>query len=384
MATTLAGSNTILRRPEDLPGLPSADAERMREVTRTFIFRVSPYYASLIDWGDEDDPLRRIVLPSVDELSGATDFDPSNELASTKVHGLQHKYPPTALLLLNDFCAAYCRFCFRKRFTLAKGTENHLVPFKRAGLNETETTFNVGDGVAYIAAHNEIDNVLLTGGDPLMLPPQRLGNVLAQLRALQHIRVIRIGSKVPAFDPERLTDELLRTLERYNSPGRPIQIVLHFNHPRELTAIATDRLRVLRNMGIPLYNQTPLLKGVNDDPFVLGSLLDGLVAEAVRPYYIFHCRPTAGNDHFLLSVQKGLSIIEQARRARNGMAKSFRYVASHDVGKIEIVGRLAEDLILRLHEAREPGLEGLVFSWPYNREIAWFDEVITARSLGSA
>ncbi len=282
---------------------------------------------------------------------------------------------------MSDFCPAYCRFCFRRRFTLSPSKAHHLSSRDDGSRQERETIFDIQEGLSYIAAHPEIDNVLLTGGDPLLLPPSPLSGLLSQLPALEHVRGIRIGSKIPAFDPPKLTDEFLEILFRYNLANRPLQVMLHFNHPREITPLACDRLQSLRKSGIPLYNQTPLLRGINDDPYMIKDLLNALVQEGVRPYYIFHCRPTMGNDHFQLSIQAGLQILEHTRQGLNGMAKSFRYVGSHTLGKIEIVGQLEERLVFRFHEARYLDMEGQLFTWPFDRESLWFDEAIQQSRL---
>ncbi len=168
------------------------------------------------------------MLPNVSELDSDLPFDASSEVTNTKAKGLQHKYRNTALLLVNDFCAAYCRFCFRKRFTLATDRQEHIL----AEGAEKETSFDVTDGIAYIAAHPEIDNVLLTGGDPLMLAPSRLRRILDAVRAIPHVRIIRIGTKVPPFDPDRMTDEMVSTLASATGPGKRVYLMLHYNHPR--------------------------------------------------------------------------------------------------------------------------------------------------------
>jgi KamA family protein len=345
-------------------------------VLKVFEFRVSRYYSTLIDWADPDDPLRQIVLPDGSELDSRLDIDASNEEASTVVHGLQHKYRTTALLLVNDVCSAYCRFCFRKRFTLATSRADHILPPDVADANEKETTFDVRAGVAYIAAHPEIDNVLVTGGDPLTLSVRRLEEILKQIRSIPHVRTIRIGTKVPAFDPELISADLLQMLGQYNSGDRRIYLMVHFNHHRELTPLACRALEASARQGLTLCNQTPLLRGVNDSADELVVLHRGLAAAGVTPYYLFQCRPTQGNERFIVTLQEGLQLVEAAKARLSGLAKRFRYVGSHATGKIEVVGVLSGQLVLRYHEAKAVDRENQLLTWPVDRPVTWFDEIV--------
>ncbi|MBN1172331.1 MAG: hypothetical protein JXA67_09165, partial [Micromonosporaceae bacterium] len=252
-----------------------------------FEFRVTPYYAQLIDWSDEHDPLAKIVLPDQSELTSDLDFDPSAEASNSPVVGLQHKYGPTALLLITDVCAAYCRFCFRKRFTLA--TTPQFIANHKPLAPPREVTLDVRAAVEYIRSRPEITNVLLSGGDPLMLSPARLGQVLDALRPLRNVTTIRIGSKLPAFDPDRITPELVDVLAAASSPDRRVYVAAHMSHPRELTGAARAALGRLMSAGIILYNQTPILRGVNDDADTLITLLRELSDAGVTPYYLFQC-----------------------------------------------------------------------------------------------
>jgi lysine 2,3-aminomutase len=368
--------SAVIRDLHKIKGLSSAEAEILAPVVKEFTFRVSSYYAELVNWSDPNDPLRQIVLPQLSEMGSPLGTDASDEAQNTKVQGLQHKYRPTALLLVNDFCAAYCRFCFRKRFTLAAGNESHILIDSPLGQAEKETTFDVTEGLRYIADHPEIDNVILTGGDPLMLGPSRLVSILDGLRRIDHIRVVRIGSKVPAFDPSRITQELLDTLAGFSQSGRQIVLMAHFNHPRELTAIALERLAAMLAQGITIYNQTPLLRGINAEGSVLADLFSGLISAGVVSYYLLHCRPVTGNEPFMTTVQEGLAIVQRTRRRLNGLARGFRYVASHESGKIEVVGQVGDQLVFRFHEARIPEEDGEVFTWPADQMLTWFDEPV--------
>jgi len=368
----------VFRDLRYLPGLPEDEARRLEEVLEVYEFRVSPYYSSLIDWSDPADPLRQIVLPRTDELDSSMPMDVSNEKENTKVQGLQHKYRPTALLLVSDFCAAYCRFCFRKRFTLATDHDAQIIVTPGEGRRQKETTFDVAEGLAYVAANVEIDNVILTGGDPLMLNPSRLRRIVEGVAAIPHVRVLRVGSKVIAFDPERIGAPMLDCFAPFLGPGRAVYLMAHFNHPRELTPSSRRCIAEVLGRGIQIFNQTPLLKGINAEAGLLAELLGQLSSEGVTPYYVFQCRPTAGNDHLAMSIQDGLGIVEQTRRQLNGLAKTFRFVGSCADGKIEILGRLGDDIAFRFHEARDLGDDGSMFLWPWDREITWFDEPLAA------
>ncbi|HEU5380641.1 MAG TPA: KamA family radical SAM protein [Ktedonobacteraceae bacterium] len=366
----------VIRRVADIQELPREDVEKLQPVSEKFEFRVSEYYAKLIDWKNPDDPLRRIILPQVDELESDLDFDASHERDNTVVHGLQHKYSTTALLLVNDVCAAYCRFCFRKRFTLSTSKESHIFPSHQQNRYEKETAFDVQEGLEYIIQHPEINNVLLTGGDPLMLSITRLEPILQSLREIPHIKTIRIGSKVPAFDPERLNDRMLDMLASYSTPRQRIYLIVHFNHQRELTAVARERIDAMLRRGLILCNQTPLLKGVNNNVDELVALFSQLAESGVAPYYLFQCRPIRGNDRYQLSLQEGLHLVNATRARLNGLAKRFRYVGSHATGKIEIIGQMGDSLILRYHEAKYFADEDRLLAWPFHQSVYWFDDIL--------
>lgn len=373
--------STVIKKLNELSGLPPQEQQALEAVTRTFEFRVSRYYADLIDWADPQDPLRRLVLPHANELESDLEMDASHEAENIPVHGLQHKYRPTALLLVNDVCASYCRFCFRKRFTLSTSKEQHILFDDQRMQHQKETTFDVHEGIDYIKQHPEIHNVLLTGGDPLMLSVGRLEQILEQLRAIPHVRIIRIGTKVPAFDPERISEDLLDMLSLYSTEQQRIYLIVHFNHPRELTPLACHKLDAMLKHGLVPCNQSPLLRGINDQPDILVALHSRLAEIGVTPYYLFHCRPTRGNEPFMLSLQDGLQIVNATRARLSGLAKRFRYVGSHASGKIEIVGQLHDRIILRYHEARNPEDENRLLLWPADRPIFWFDEIVQNQGI---
>jgi lysine 2,3-aminomutase len=362
----------VIRKLEQLDGLGSDERERLAEVTEQFTFRVSPYYSELVNWADPDDPLRKIVLPAEDELDSELEFDASDEAENTKVPGLQHKYRQTALLLVNDFCAAYCRFCFRKRFTLSSGKDAHITVDDA----EKETSFNVAPGIEYIKNHPEISTVLLTGGDPLMLAPSRLKRIIDDVRAIPHVGIIRIGTKVPPFDPDRMNEEMFDVLTSTQDGGPQVYLMVHYNHPRELTDKSMAVMKEARKRGLTVYNQTPMLNGVNAEVPTLVDLMQGLAENGITPYYLFHCRPTVGNEKFMMTLQDGIDIVTNVRSHLSGLARCFRYSGSHATGKIEIVGRSADQLVMKYHQARDPRDEGKMLFWPANEPIEWFDKVL--------
>lgn len=240
-----------------------------------------------------------------------------------------------------------------------------------------EASLDVSEGVAYIAAHPEINNVLLTGGDPLMLSVRRLDEILTQLRALPHVRIIRLGSKVPAFEPSRITDELLEMLARHTGPAARVYVMAHFNHPRELTSEALAGLARLQRAGVTVVNQTPLLRKVNDDPVVLGELLDRLSWAGVTPYYVFQNRPVAGNASFVVPLAEAYEIVEGAKARTSGLGKRIKFCMSHATGKIEVLAVADGKIYLKYHQARRPQDSGgrfMVFDLP--PEASWFDDLL--------
>ena len=358
-------------RLDVVPELPSSERSALRDVTERYAYRSNDYYNALIDWHDPDDPIRRIVIPDRDELDPTGTLDASNEDANTAVPGLQHKYPHTALLLVKDVCGGYCRFCFRKRLFM-NGND--------------EVVRDIGPGLDYIRRTPKITNVLLTGGDPLLLSTPKLERILSALREIRHVRIIRIGSKMPAFNPFRILDDptLTSMLARHSRPRRRVYVMAHFNHPRELTPDAVLAVHELLRAGVVVTNQTPLLRGVNDSAEVLAELFRSLSFLGVPPYYLFQCRPTRGNAGFAVPLVEGYRHFEEAHRRVSGLAKRARYVMSHDLGKIEIVGVDRDKIYLKFHRARRPDDAGRFLVFTRDDSAAWLDELLaqTGGTLG--
>jgi KamA family protein len=334
----------------------------LEPVTEKFVFRANDYYLNLINWNDPNDPIRRLIVPDESELHEWGRLDASFEELYTKAPGLEHKYRDTALLLCTDVCGAYCRFCFRKRLFMA---------------DNVEVVKDVKPGLDYIRRHPEITNVLLTGGDPLIMSTSRLEPIIEQLREIPHVRIIRLGSKMPAFNPFRILhdDALHAMFAKYSGPkqGR-IYVMCHFNHPRELTPEARAGLDRLQRSGVTTINQTPLIRGVNDDIEVLRELFKELSFLGVPPYYVFHCRPTEGNESYSLPVEKAFRLFLEAQKKTSGLARRARYSMSHVTGKIEVVALTDDQVIFRYHRAANAANEGKTLVFRRNPKAQWFDD----------
>jgi len=351
-----------IRDVQQIPQLSPRERDLLSRVTQRYPFRVNTYYLGLIDWDDPADPIRRIVVPEIDELESDGVLDPSDEAAVTVTRGVEHKYRTTVLLLVSEVCGTFCRFCFRKRLFME---------------DNDEVSLDVSRGLDYIRYHPEVDNVLLTGGDALILGTRRLDGILGELREIPHLRIIRIGTKMPAFNPYRILDDpaLVETLKRHSHPDRRIYIMAHFNHPRELTEVAEAGLNQLLEAGVAVVNQTPLLKGVNDDPAVITELFNRLSYLGVPPYYLFQGRPIDGNSAFRVPLRRGYRIFELAKKKMSGLGKRARYAMSHATGKVEILGFLDGKIVLKYHQARNPDDLGHLFSLPCPPDACWLDDL---------
>ncbi len=348
---------------DTLVGLTKRECNEMEKVCETFPFRSNDYYLSLIDWKNDRDPLRKIIIPDPRELKGGGSLDPSAEKDYTKLPGLQHKYSQTGLLLLSDVCGGICRFCFRKRLFVNK---------------ERETMKDVSEGMDYIRDHSEITNVLLTGGDPFTLETRRIESILKELREIDHVNIIRIGSKMPAYNPYRFLNDssLTDVLSRYSTPEKRIYVMAHYNHPKELTDPSMQAIRKLQQSGVIVVNQTPLLNEVNSDPAIFTELFRNLSFAGISPYYVFQCRPSLGNRFFQTPVERSYDIIQQAWQRCSGLAKRARFVMSHATGKIEVVGKTATHVFMRYHQAADPSDIGKTLVYRSNPLTRWFDDYL--------
>jgi KamA family protein len=350
--------------------LTPAERRSLEAVTAKYAFRANDYYLSLIDWKDPNDPIRQLIVPRTDELTEWGQLDPCNEAAVTVAQGVQHKYKHTVLLLCNEVCGAFCRYCFRKRLFMN---------------DNDETSNDVSAGIRYIAGNPNVNNVLLTGGDPLLMSTRRLRSIIEQLRAIPHVRIIRIGSKMPAFDPFRITEdaELVDVLSRHSTPRKRIYMITHFDHPRELTDEAVEALDVLIRAGVICTNQCPLIKGVNDDPATLAELFAELSYVGCPPYYLFQCRPTAGNEPYAVPIVRGWEIFRETMRRGSGLARRARYVMSHELGKVEISGVTSRHIHVRFHRAKDDALRGQLLKYKRDDAAYWLDDLEPVRGGGA-
>lgn len=298
---------------------------------------ITPYYAALLAPEDPSDGLRRTKIPCLAEFETRLDEreDPLGEDAHSPLPGIVHTYPDKVLFLVTDFCATYCRYCTRAR--LVGGGE--MSPDRERWRQ----------GLDYIRAHPEIRDVLVSGGDPLILGDDRLDELLGALRAIPHVQILRIGSKVPAVLPQRITPALVDILRKYH----PLYLSLHFIHERELTTEAAEACARLADAGLPLGGQIVLLKGVNDTPEAMRALCNGLLRLRVKPYYLHQCDPITGSAHFRTPVQTGLDVIRSLHGTTTGYAiPQYMIDAPGGGGKVPLLpdyveGRDGEFLLLR-------------------------------------
>lgn len=308
---------------------------------------ITPHFFNLISADDPECPIRRQVIPRIEEtLDDPGEMaDPCGEDAHMPVPGLVHRYPDRVLFLVTDRCASYCRYCTRSRVVSGVGEQELHTEFEAA--------------FRYLERHTEVRDVLLSGGDPLLFSDARLEAILSRLRAIPHIEFLRIGSRVPIFLPQRITPGLCAMLRRHH----PLFLSVHTNHPRELTTEVRDALGLLADAGIPLGNQAVLLRGVNDDPAIMKSLMHKLLMCRVRPYYLYQCDLIKGSSHLRTSVSRGLDIIEALRGHTTGYAvPQFVMDAPGGGGKVP----LNPDYLLMKDEQRTlvRNYEGKVFEYP--------------------
>lgn len=303
---------------------------------------ITPYFFNLIDPTDAYCPIRRQVIPRLEETVTAPweMTDPCGEDSHSPVPGLVHRYPDRVLFLVTDRCAAYCRYCTRSRLVSnASGYDFHP-QFDRQ--------------IEYIARHPEVRDVLLSGGDPLLLSDEKLENLLSRLRAIRHVEFLRIGTRIPVFLPQRITPELCHMLRQFH----PLFISIHSNHPRELTTEVHDALGRLADAGIPLGNQSVLLRHVNDDPVVMKAHLHKLLLCRVRPYYLYQCDLIAGSAHLRAGVRRGLEIMEALRGHTTGYAvPTYVIDAPGGGGKVPVspeyvLSRNRDRVVIRNYEGR--------------------------------
>jgi lysine 2,3-aminomutase len=354
---------TAIEQLKDYITISDSLEKDLKKVIKVHPMSITRYYMSLIDRDDPNDPIKRMIIPSIAELDMTGEYDTSGEMDNTVLTGLQHKYGQTALILATNRCSAYCRFCFRKRLV---------------GLPNREIIEKFKDAVQYVDNHREITNVLISGGDPFVLSTDVIKVFLEELSKIEHLDFIRFGTKTPVVFPQRIIEdsELIRLLKHYSDNYHQIYIVTHFNHPREFTEESETAIMRLRHAGLVVNNQTVLFKGVNDNPETLADLMRGLLRFGVNPYYVFQCRPVKRvKKHFQLPLVKACEVVEKAKSLLDGHGKRFKFIMSHKSGKIEIVGVIGDEIYFKQHQAKNPADVENLFKRTINPEAGWLDEL---------
>ena len=282
-------------------------AAALERVAAQYAVAITPAMAGLIDAGDPADPIARQFVPDPAELDvlPVESGDPVGDFAHSPVEGVVHRYPDRALLKVNHACAVYCRFCFRREMVGPEG----LRPLSSAALDAA---------MAYIAERPAIWEVIVTGGDPFILSPRRLRDVMLRLSAIDHVKVVRFHTRVPAVAPDTVSDELVAALK---APGKAVYVALHVNHARELTPAARAACAKIVDAGVPMLGQTVLLAGVNDDPETLAALMRALVETRIKPYYLHHADLAPGTSHLRTSIQQGQALMRAMRGAVSGLCQ---------------------------------------------------------------
>ena len=323
--------------------LSEREAREIADVIRQFPVNIPRYYLSLIDQADPNDPIKKMCFPSMEELvvagsMGETTRDPYGDDKHDKGNGVLQKYDYSVLIVTTESCAMFCRHCFRRRI-VGRKTEHILQDFEAA--------------VEYVASHPEVTNVILSGGDPLMLPTPMLRTLLMALAEIEHLGFVRIGSRTPVTYPCRIFDDELIELFTEFSSKKTLYLPTHFNHVKEITPAAAEAVRRLRMAGVTVNNQAVLLRGVNDRPEDLKALMDGLLRIGVNPYYLYQCMPVSGvSHHFQVPLKQAVEIVDEARSGMDGYAKRFKFILGHDIGKLEVCGLLDGKLVLKQIHAR--------------------------------
>lgn len=312
---------TTVEELQKVVKLTDEEAEKINNALTRLRMAITPYYASLIDPDNPECPIRKQAIPTERELHlGCADMeDPLYEDVDSQAPGLTHRYPDRVLLLVTDQCSMYCRHCTRRRFA---GTTDKAIPME-----------HINKAIEYIKEHPEVRDVLLSGGDALLISDEKLEEIIKKLYEIPHVEIIRLGSRTPVVMPQRITDNLINMLKKYH----PIYVNVHFNHPNEITEVSAAACEKLSNAGIPLGNQSVLLKGVNDQPAIMRKLVHGLLKIRVKPYYLYQCDLSQGIEHFRTPVSRGIEIIESLRQHTTGMAvPTFVVDAPGGGGKIPV------------------------------------------------
>lgn len=366
--TELANNINSLEKLKHYFSLTEEEEHSMHEVLGNHPMNIPRYYLSLINPDNPLDPIRKLAIPSVEELvvagqMGETTGDPYGDDKHNKGNGILHKYPYSALIVATEYCSMYCRHCFRKRLV---------------GLPNDKTVENFQNAAKYIAEHKEITNVIISGGDPMMLPTKVIAKMLEALKDIDHVNYVRIGTRTPVVYPLRyFDDELIGILRDFNQ-HKTLYIPTHFNHANEITDLSEEAVRRIRSAGITVNNQTVFLKGVNDTVKNLEDLMNGLVRIGVNPYYLYQCMPVSRvRHHFQVPLKRGVDIVSEAKRGLDGYAKRFKFIMGHDIGKIEICGRKDDILVMsQIHSRPEhPEEASRILMGHLTEKAGWLEDL---------
>jgi len=336
--TELSNNITSVSQLRAFIDMTDSEVARLEEVAAKHPMNIPRYYLSLVDENNCDDPVRKMAVPTADEMivagqMGETTQDPYGDDKHDKGNGVLHKYPYSALIVATDYCSMYCRHCFRKAIV---------------GLPNDKTVDNFKKAADYVRNHPEITNVVISGGDPMLIPTPMLMQMLDELKDIENINFVRIGTRTPVVYPFRFFDqELLDYFTEFNK-RKTLYMPTHFNHANEITSVATKAIRLIRTTGTTVNNQAVLLKGVNDSAKDIKNLMSKLTRIGVNPYYLYQCMPVSRvRHHFQVPLKDGVDIVDTARLGLDGYGKRFKFIMGHDIGKIEICGRVDDKLILK-------------------------------------
>ena len=335
------------------------DEKEWRETGPSLSMLISDNVLSVMDKDDPDDPIRREFVPTkYENITSKESIDPLREVEHSKTERLIHRYHNRAALLVTSRCYAYCRHCFRRRFT-----SNDDGKITKEELDEA---------AGYLREHTGIKEVLLTGGDMFTLSDEEIDRLLGVLKEAREDIIYRLCTRALFSAPERFTPALMSIIKKHMH-GAPFLLMCQFNHPREITDESVKSVRMLLTAGCSVFNQTVLLKGINDNPETLSALLNELVAIGVKPYYVFQCRPVEGvKNKFQVPLARGSEIVDKAKYMMSGPAKAFRYAMSHPTGKIEILGKSGDSMLFKYHQAKRDEDSGRIFTRPVNEYECWF------------
>ena len=366
--TELANNINSLEKLKAYFSLTDEEEQSMHEVLDNHPMNIPRYYLSLINPDNPLDPIRKLAIPSGEEMvvagsMGETTGDPYGDDKHNKGNGILHKYPYSALIVATEYCSMYCRHCFRNRLV---------------GLPNDKTVENFQNAAKYIAEHKEITNVIISGGDPMMLPTKVIAEMLEALKGIDHVNYVRIGTRTPVVYPLRyFDDELIEVLRDFNQ-HKTLYIPTHFNHINEITDLAQEAVMRIRNAGITVNNQAVFLKGVNDSAEDLEDLMNGLIRIGVLPYYLYQCMPVSRvRHHFQVPLKRGVDIVSEAKRGLDGYAKRFKFIMGHDIGKIEICGRKDDILVMSQIHSRpdHPEEASRILMGRLTENAGWFEDL---------